>query len=605
MNAQLIWTLGILAVAMVLFLSERLSVDLVALMVVLALGASGVLTPQEVFSGFSRQAVIILMAIFILTAGLEITGVTAQVGNLLLRVAGRDERRLVVVVMVTGACLSLFMNNIAAVSILLPAVSGASRKAGVSQSRVLMPLAFATLLGGMATLLTTTNIVASGLLREAGYAGFGLFSFFPAGFPLAVAGIAYMAFAGRKLLPSHSGADQDRRARRETPDLVDLYRLGEYLFRASLPAGSPLIGRSLRQSAFRDAYGLTVVGIDRPHGLQLSPSPETVLQQGDVLLLAGEAEDLLLRDAGQSLEFVSVGEWREHDLESSKVAVAEAVLSPRSSLIDRTLSETHFHEKHGMNVLAILRAGRKLYLGLADLPLQFGDALLMHGPRERLAVVRDDPDLILVSEEHTEAPPVTGKGKLTLAIMALTLAVAMTGYFPISEAMLTGALAMVLVGALTMEQAYRAIEWRVIFLVAGMLPMGTAMTKTGAAQLIANGLIHVLGHAGPWALLAGLVALTIALSQAMKGAAIATVMVPIAIQTARTIGADPRALAMGVALATSMAFITPLGHPVNILVMGEARYRFRDYFKVGLPLTLVLFAVLLVFLPLFWPLMPK
>ncbi len=605
MNAQLIWTLIILAAAMVLFLSEWLSVDLVALLVVLALGATGVLTPQEAFSGFSRQAVIILMAIFILTAGLEITGVTGQVGNLLLRVAGHNERRLVVVVMFAGGFLSLFMNNIAAVSILLPAVSGASRKAGVSQSRVLMPLAFATLLGGMATLLTTTNIVASGLLREAGYAGFGLFEFFPVGFPLLLAGIAYMVFIGRKLLPSHSAADQERAKRRGTDDLVDLYRLGEYLFRASLPAGSPLIGRSIRQSAFRDAYGLTVVGIDRHGQLTLSPSPDTLLQQSDVLLLAGEAEDLLLRDAGQSLEFVSLGEWRENDLESSKIAVVEAVLSPRSSLIDRTLSEAHFHEKHGLNVLAILRGGRKLYIGLADLPLQFGDALLMHGPRERLPLIRDDPDLILVSDEHAEAPPVTGKGKLTLAIMVLTLATAITGWFPVSEVMLTGALAMVLAGALTMEQAYRAIEWRVIFLVAGMLPMGTAMAKTGAAQLIANGLIHVLGHAGPYALLAGLVALTILLSQAMKGAAICTVMIPIAIQTARTIGANPRALAMGVALATSMAFVTPLGHPVNILVMGEARYRFRDYVRVGLPLTLLLFAVLLLVLPFFWPLLPR
>ena len=605
MNVQLLWTLGILAVAMVLFLSERLSVDLVALLVVLALGTTGVLTPQEVFSGFSRQAVVILMAIFILTEGLERTGVTRQVGNLLLRIAGNDERRLIIVVMVTGSFLSLFMNNIAAVSILLPAVSGASRKASVSQSRVLMPLAFATLLGGMGTLLTTTNIVVSGLLHSADLRGFGLFSFFPVGFPLIVVGIVYMAVWGRRLLPTHSFADHGRQAVQQSADLVDLYRLSEYLFRAAVPTSSPLIGKSLRESAIRETYGLTVVGLERDDTLALSPSPDSVLQHGDVLLLAGEAEDLLLRDPGQSLEILPLSQWSNRDLESPKVAVVEAVLSPRSALIGHTLRGAHFHETRGMNVLAILRGGRKVYVGLADLPLQFGDALLMHGPREQLPILRDDPELIVVSHAQEQVPPVRAKGKLALAIMVTTLAVAATGYFPVGEVMLAGALVMVMAGALTMDQAYRAIEWRVVFLVAGMLPMGIAMTKSGAAQMMAGGLAHVLGLAGPLAMLAGLVALTIVLSQVMKGAAIATVMTPIAIQTARTIGADPRALAMGVALATSMAFVTPLGHPVNILVMGEARYRFRDYVKVGLPLTVLLFVVVLIFLPLVWPLTPK
>ena len=605
MNPQLIATLVILVIAMALFLSERLSVDLVALLVVTSLGAAGVLTADEVFPRFSREAVIILVAIFILTEGLERTGVTSQVGNWLLRIAGRDESRLLTVVMVAGAFLSLFMNNIAAVSILLPAVSGAARKAGVSKSRVLMPLAFATLLGGMATLLTTTNIVVSGLLREQGIQGFGLFEFAPVGLPLVLCGIIYMVFVGRQLLPAPSAVEPERGSRQTSLDLVDLYRLGEYLFRAAVPAASPLIGKSIRQTAFRDTYGLTVVGIYRHGKLTLSPSPDTLLEQGNILLLAGEAEDLLLRDADQSLEILPLGEWQDRDLESAKIVVVEAVLSPRSALIGQTLSSAHVHEKHGMNVLAILRAGRKIYVGLADLPLQFGDALLMHGPRERLPVLRDDPDLILVSEAQDEAPPVAGKGKLALAIMIITLAVATTGHFPVAEVMLAGALIMILAGALTMDQAYRAIEWRVVFLVAGMLPMGIALSKTGAAALMADGLIHVLGNAGPWALLAGLMALTILLSQAMKGAAIATVMTPIAIQAAHAIHADPRALAMGVALATSMAFVTPLGHPVNILVMGEARYRFRDYACVGLPLTVLLFVVVMVILPILWPLTLK
>jgi di/tricarboxylate transporter len=605
MNADLLWTLGILIVAMVLFLSEKLSVDLVALLVVLALGTTGVLTPQEVFSGFSRHAVIILMAIFILTEGLARTGVTSHIGDLLLRIAGNDERRLVMAVMIAGSTLSLFMNNIAAVSILLPAVSGAARKAGVSQSRVLMPLAFATLLGGMATLLTTTNIVVSGLVREAGFAGFGLFDFFPIAFPLVLAGILYMIFVGRRLLPSRSSADREPSASSQSPDLVDLYEMGGYLFRAAVPTQSRLVGQSLRDSAFRDAYGLTVVGLEHDGRLTLSPPPDTTLQQGDVLLLAGEAEELLLRDAAESLEILPPGEGPKRDLESAKVTVVEAVLSPRSRLIGQTLSSVHFYEKYHMNVLALLRAGRKIYVGLADLPLQFGDALLMHGSRDRVPVLQDDPDLIVVSEMKERAVPIAGKGKLAIAIMIATLAVAASGYFSVAEVMLAGALTMVLVGAVTMDEAYHAIEWRVVFLVAGMLPLGAAMIKTGLAQLMATGLAHVLGHAGPVAMLAGLLVMAIAFSQVMKGAAIATVMTPIAIQAAHAVGAEPRAFAMGVALATSMAFVTPLGHPVNILVMGEARYGFRDYMKVGLPLTVLLFAAVLVLLPIFWPLTPK
>jgi di/tricarboxylate transporter len=599
MSSHLVITLAIAGAAIVLLLTERLRADLVALLVVVALGASGVLTSEETFSGFSRSAVITLLAIFILAAGLERTGITRRVGDVLVRIAGQSEQRLVVTVMLAAAFLSLFMNNIAAAAVLLPAVSGAAKRSGVNPSRLLMPLAFGTILGGMATLLTTTNIVVSSLLRDRGLAGFGLLDFAPLGLPLVAAGIAYMALWGRRLLPTRSPAEMMEDLQRQEASLAEVYHLGETLARAGVPPGSALVGLTLAGSRLREAHGVTVLAIEREGRILRAPSPDQRLQAEDVLLLSGELDAPGL--AGD-LDPLPPRHWRERDLESRSVVLVEAVLAPRSDLIGRTLRETRFRERYGMSVVAVWRAGRSLRTGLTDLELQLGDALLLQGERDRLPILRAEPDLIVLDRGLDEPPPSRRRGRLALAVMIVTLLVAATGVIGVAEAMLGGALAMILIGALTLDDAYQSIEWRSIFLVAGMLPLGTAMTKTGAADLITHGLISVLGGAGPPALLAGLVVLAILLTQAMNGAAVAAVVAPIAIQTATRIGADPRSFAMGVALATSVAFLTPLGSPVNILVMGPGGYRFRDYLRAGLPLTVLLFALIVGLLPLVWPL---
>ncbi|MBE7552720.1 MAG: SLC13 family permease [Anaerolineales bacterium] len=604
MNFQLLLTFAILFVSIALFLSDRLRADLVALLTVIALGLTGILSPQEAFSGFSRSAVITILAIFILAEGLQRTGVTEQVGHLLLRIAGTREGWLVVVVMLAGAFLSLFMNNIAAASVLLPAVAGAGRKAGVNPARILMPLAFATILGGMATLLTTTNIVVSTLLRDEGQAGYGLLDFAPLGLPIIVVGVAYMALIGRRLLPAHWPAEYLEAARQADEDLVGVYRLGEHLFRIRVPLGSALNGKTLAQSAFRERYNLTAVAIERDGQLTLSPAPDKTVQEGDIILFAGNLEELRQQDVEPYFEFLPSRDWREQDLESPTIVVTETVLAPRSGLIGQTLRQAHFRDKYGMTALAIWRGGQQLRTGLADLPLQFGDALLLQGPRERLRVLHAEPDLIVLGNGQEEVKLVPGKGRLALAIMAVTLVLAAISPALVGEVMLGGALAMVLARVLTMDHAYQSVEWKSIFLIAGMLPMGIAITKTGAAALLANWLITFLGPAGPLALLAGLFILATLLTQAMNGAAVATVMAPIAIETAQNIGVDPHSLAMGVALATSMAFLTPLGHPVNVLVMGPGGYRFHDYFKVGLPLTVLLTVLIISLLPRIWSLTP-
>ncbi|MGI9056752.1 MAG: SLC13 family permease [Pyrinomonadaceae bacterium] len=602
MDTQIIITFSILAVALILFFTDKIPADLVALLVVVALGLTGILTPQEAFSGFSRSAVITILAIFIIAEALQRTGVTEQVGNILIKVGGRSELHLIVAVMIAGAFLSLFMNNIAAAAVLLPAVSGAARKADVNISKVLIPLAFSTILGGMATLLTTTNIVLSSLLSDSNIEGFSLVDFAPVGVPLVVVGILYIAIIGRKQLRGDSSIDRTVAPSSHTKDLVETYHLDENLFRAKVPENSFLIDKKIAECTLREDFSVSIVAIERDGKRLFSVSPETVIEDGDTLVLEGNEEDFRRRDVEPFMEHLAPSEWHEQDFQSRALTVVEAMLSPRSLLIGQTLRSSHFREKYGMNVLAIWRRDEEIILNLADVPLEFGDALLLQGPREKFAVMRDDPDLILLMQKEVAAITVPGKGRAALLIVIAALILAIILPDLTGAIMLGGALAMMLTGILTTEQAYSSISWKTVFLVAGILPMGIALTKTNAAAMIAGGIISALGPLGPIALLAGLLLTTIFLVQAINGAAVAAIIGPIAIQVAQQVGINPRALTMGVALATSMAFITPLGHPVDILVMSPGGYNFRDFVKIGLPLTVILFIVVMIILPIFWQL---
>jgi di/tricarboxylate transporter len=602
MPSELLLTLLILFIAAILLLSDRVRADLVALLAMVALGLTGVLGPREALSGFSSSAVVTMAAVFVLVAGLQVTGVTNQAGALLLRVAGNHEHRLLIAVMALGALLSLVMNNIAAAAILLPAVSGLVSRTHIQLSRLLMPLAFATILGGMATLFTTSNLIVSGTLRGQGLPGFGLLDFLPVGGPMALAGIVFVALAGRRLLPTRPGME-GRRAADSRLDLVDVYQLGERLFRARVPVGSALIGRPIAASPLRDDFGVTVVALERDGQTIPVTSPLTEIAQDDVIVLEGNLDEFRRRDVEPYLEILPPRQWREGDLESSSVVVVEAVLAPRSSLLGQTLRTSRFRDKYGMAVLGIWRQGRPVRVHLGDLPLQFGDALLLQGPRERIALLTTEPDLIVLAGEAERGPaPKPEKSRVAIGIMAVTLLLATLNPVLIGEIMLAGALVMVVGRLLTMDQVYSAIEWRTIFLVAGLLPLGLAMEQSGAAALLAERLVAWLQPFGPLALLAGLALLAVLLVQVINGAAVASVITPVAIQAAQQTGLDPRALAMGVALACSMAFMTPLGHAVNILVMGPAGYRFSDFFRIGLPLTVVVFTVMMILLPAFWPL---
>lgn len=590
-----------LGIAIIILLGNILRPDIVALLLMLALGLSGILTPQEAFSGFSRSAVIIMMSAFILADGLRRSGATERLGAFIVRLFGAGPRRMTFGVMAAGAMLSLFMNNIAAASLLFPVISGVARRSKISSSRLLMPLAFGTILGGMATLLTTTNIIVSGILRDMDLPGFGLLDFAPIGLPLTFAGILFMTFWGRKLLPEQSPAQRMKENEGLAGEvLLDTYRLNERFLRATVREGKLLDGRKLADSKLREKYDLNIMAIQR--GSRILPSDSQIrLMGGDVLLILARPEDSLPEALDDFLEILPSGEWQEEYLASPNMLLIETAVAPRSQLAGRSLRELQFQQKFGARVLAIWRKGRSIRTRLADLPLEFGDGLLLQGSARSLDLLRTEPGLILLAES-TSPIRMTIRGWLTVLTMVVTLGLAVVFSSLIAEIMFAGALAMVLIGIMDMDQVYRAIDWRSLFMVAGMLPVGAALDKTGAAALLAQWIISSSDGAGYVVLLGALVLLTVLLTQIINGAAAVTVIAPIAISAALTIGLEPRSAAMAIAIASSMAFMSPLGHSVNVMVMGAGGYTFRDYARVGIPLTIIQFVLLMVLLPVVMPL---
>jgi di/tricarboxylate transporter len=602
MLTPLVITWLVLIGVIILLITDRIRSDLVALLAMVILGVTGVLTIQETFSGFSRSAVITILAVFILAEGLQRTGVTDQVGKWLVRVAGQKEASLASVVMVSGAFLSLFMNNIAAAAVLLPAVSGAARKVKVNPSRLLMPLAFGTIVGGMATLLTTSNILVSSLLRDQGIPGYGVLDFLPLGIPIVVVGILYMSLLGRRWLPAQPPIQ--RMLSDPESGLADIYRLGERFFRVQLMPGSRLSGVSLEASGLRELYNLSVVAIQSNGRWDYVLQPGRVLKTGDVLMVEGRQDELNRKFTGELFKVLPPVKWNLDDLDASDITLVEMVLAPRSRLIGQTLREVHFREKYKMSVLGVWRAGRPIRTGLSDLPLQFGDALLLQGPGEQVPLLQTDPEIIVFTGPSEKIVRNRRKTVPALIVMGVTLALAIGFPAYIGEIMLGGALVMVLIGALTMDQAYQAIDWKSIFLVAGMLPLGIAMSKTGAAANLVDAITATVGPAGPWALMVGVAGVGVLLTQVMSSAVVAAILVPITIELAQHVGADPRSMSMGIAMVISMNFIIPVSHPVNVLVMGPGGYRSRDFVRVGLPLTVILFVLVILLLPVFWPLKP-
>lgn len=587
--------LVITVVGLGLIVSNRLRADLAALLVLVALGVTRVLTPQEALGGFSNSAVVTIVGLFVITEALEQTGVVGWLAARLAGLSGRDEARMSGVFMGAGALLSLVMNNIAAGAVLLPAAVRVSRQAAVPASKVLIPLSFGTLLGGMATLFTTANIILSGNLVAQGQPALTLGDFLISGGPLVLTGMVYMLLVGRRLLPARESVGHT--AMPEV-DLWATYQLDERLWEVRVPAATAMVGRSLAESAIGTSTGATVLGIWRGREALLHPEPGTVLREGDLLLLLGHEKRVRQLEA----EGLHIGRNGTGGASAGlPVELAEVVVGPRAPAIGKTLKQLHFRAKFGLTAVALWREGRSYRTDVGDFPLEAGDALLMTGPAARVRQLAAEPGFIVL--DTPEAPPQAGRKALWAAgITAVVLLVSALGWVSTAEAMLAGAAALVLTGCITMDDAYRAVEWRVVALIAGLLPIGTALVATDLGERMGGAITGALLGYGPLALIAGLFLVAVAVTQLVGGQVAALIVGPVAVSAALQAGVNPQAVAVAVAMACSVSFLTPIAHPVNVLMMGPGNYRFGDFFRVGVGQTVVAFLTMLAVMPLAWSL---
>ena len=595
MTFDIALTLAIVLGAVVLFATEKLRVDVIALLVLLTVALTGLVTPAQAFAGFSNSAVITVWAVYIVSAGMLLTGVADLMGRAMLRMAGTSEVRLIVVIMITCGVMSAFMNNVGATAMLLPVMIGISRSTKVPISRLLIPLSFSSLLGGNMTLIgTPANILGANILVERDLESFGFFDFAPMGLIVFAVGVVYMAVLGRRLLPV-----------RESPEdpAVLMRRLRDYISEARVPPESSLAGKTLKESALGANYDLTVISIIRSGKTVSELHSPTRIEAEDILVLKGHAAGLLRAQEELGVVIGPGSSQQLVELEQGDVTIIEATLAPNTKMEGRTLQQVRFRDNYGFNALAIWRRGEIVTRRLRRLPLQFGDALLLRGPTHRLHSLREGDEFLLLEplEQKTLRKE---KAPFAVGAMALALILVMAAGVPIATAMVLGAMLMVLTGCLTMEEAYSHIDWRTVFLVAGMLSLGSAMESTGAARYLADLLLDLVGGLGPMAVLSGIYLLTVLITQPMSNAAAVVLMVPIAIDAAQSLGANVQPFVLATVIGASTSFLTPVGHKANVLVFGPGGYKFFDYTRAGAPLTIIIFAVLLLTLPVVWPLFP-
>jgi len=505
--------------------------------------------------------------------------------------SGSSEVRLIAVIMIVCGTMSAFMNNVGAVAVLMPAVIGIARKTNIPVSKLLIPLAFSSLLGGKMTLIgTPANILAQGILVARGLPSFGFFDITPMGAVVLTTGIVYMVVIGRHLLPVRETADD--------PDSTRFLR--EYISDVQITQNSPLIGKNLYQSNLGSEYNLNVLSIIREGEPITQIHRDVILNANDHLIIEGPAQSLLSAKNDLHLETPVESEFELTDLDTEQSQIFEATLAPLSTLVNRTLNEIRFRDRFGFTALAIWRQGAVITNYLRDVKLQFGDALLLQGPPGKVRALQDGNEFLVLEPLEIQRSK-RRKAPLAAGIMLLIIGLAMFSNLGIATAMVIGSVLMVLTGCLTMDEAYESIDWRTVFLVGGMLSLGIAMENTGTARYLADKLLQVFGDFGPLGMLAGIYILSALITQPMSNAAAIVLMVPIAIDTALGLGVNHLTFTMAVVIGAATSFLTPVGHKANVLVFGPGGYRFFDYTKVGILLTIFLFIVSMIFLPIFFP----
>ena len=591
MTWEIAFVLGLTVCAVVLFVTEKFSTDIVAILVMIVLLVSRVLTPAEGLAGFANTATVTVGAMFVLSAGMFRSGAVNFVGKALGRLARHSSGLMLFVLMVGVGVLSSFLNNTAAVAILIPVVIVVARRADTSPSKLLMPLSFASMFGGMCTVLgTSTNILGSAIAEQAGLQAFGMFEFTKLGVIFFAVGVTYMMTLGRRLVPDHRGQG----------DLTTSFGLGDYLTDLVLEAESKSVGHSLASAPLVKELDIDVLQILRGEDT-LRPTPETILREGDVLRIQGNLRTINELKGRAGVTFGMSMKWRDEHLQSTDTRLVEAVVGPSSPLAGKSLSESRLRANYGATVLAIRQHGTLRHGQFENITLMPGDALLIDVPNDQIEHLTQQRMFLVVSRAGIPRFDWT-KASKAVAIVVAVVVVAATGLLPIVAAAVTGALMMVLSGCISTEEAYGAIEWNVLFLLAGMLSLGAAMEKTGASTMLANGMIDSVGALGPLALLAAFFGATMLLTEVMSNNATVALLLPIAITTAQAMDLNPRAFMFAVIFAASSSFMTPVGYQTNTMIYGPGQYRFKDFVRVGAPLNLIFWILGTLLIPWFWPL---
>nr|WP_294556034.1 SLC13 family permease [uncultured Rhodopila sp.] len=609
MNTDLAIVLLLLAVAVVMFVAGRPRMDAVALIMIVALPFTGVISMREALAGFSDPNVVLIAAMFVIGEGLVRTGVARRLGDWLGSQAGSSESRLLVLLMLAVGGLGALMSSTAVVAIFIPVVLRIARTTGTAPGRLMMPLSIAALISGMLTLVATApNLVVNAELSREGLPGFGFFSFTPFGLPVLILGIAYM-LAARRLLNATAPSPASAGRRPSLRDWIGQYRLSERAYRVRVTRDSPLIGRRLRDLSLRSS-GVNLLAIERGRGFAtdlIRPAGGTELQAGDVLLVDVPAPDVRMEAIGTrfGVEPLALGDGAYFTDGSQDIGMVEVILPPESGLVGQTVLTARVRAEFGMTVIG-LRRGRAVHgEGLLTEKLKAGDALLLFGFWQDIKRLKDDPaDFVVLNlpAELDDVAPVANKAPHALAALALAVGLMISGLIPNVQAALIGCLLMGLAGCVDFRAAYRSVSWKTLLLIVGMLPFSVALQRTGGVDLAASAMLDVVGGATPRLVLAALFAVTAVLGMFVSNTATAVLMAPVALAIAKDLGASPYPFAMTVALAASAAFMTPISSPVNTLVVGPGNYAFGDFVRVGVPFTLLVLVVTVVLVPWLLPL---
>jgi di/tricarboxylate transporter len=578
--------LGLLLFAVIVFSTEKISVDIVTLILLIVLVLTKILTPKEAFEGFGSDFILMLGSIFIISASLQYNGVIDYMGSRIVQAESKNVPFLIFLIMTLAGTMSAFMNNTTVAAIFVPPIISISRQLKVSASKLLMPMAFASLLGGSCTLIgTSTNVAGSAYMAKAGLAPMSMFELLPMGIVLFIVGVLFMTTIGYRWLPDNSDKA-----------FTDEYDMRNYLSEVRISTNSPLIGQSVFKS---DLSALNVRVLKIIRGLEeIFPDKDTLIQPNDLIIVEGSRENLshISRTSGIEVLGVSID---DKDLQSTEVRLAEIVVMPQSGLVNSTLIDADFRRKYGVSVLAIHRKESNFTENIGKINLRIGDVLLVQGKKESVERIKKNLDLILIDESDPVNKAKLKKGWMTLAFFVTAITLSSFELIPASIGFLVAAVLTVLTGCLDGERVYNTIDWRLLVLIGGMTAFGVAMKKTGADIFLAQQVTDWLSPFGVLPILFGFMVLTVLLTQPMSNAAAAMVVLPIALETAKALHANERTFAIAVIVSASISMITPF-EPACLLVYGPGKYKIADFLKIGGVLTFVCLLVMLAILPLIW-----